>query len=152
MHVITGKLSEAAKVFPSSNGQIFAVSLGVKTRDWDKTQRKEVEKWTNYSASFFCKNEQVKYSAFLQSLLVKDTMLVISAEALVAKVYQGQSGPGVDLKMVKPRLMNGLNPSYNGVAGVASVNQQGQAEQAEQAPIINTQYENEDFDKDDIPF
>lgn len=127
MHVVSGKLNDDAKVFPSDNGSMFVVRIGVKTRDWNKEAGAEQDVWTNYSASFFCKAEQQKYHAFLQSLLVKGALIVVSAEALVAKVYQTQNGEGVELKMIRSRLMNGLNPAY-------SASQQGQAPQQARQP------------------
>jgi len=158
MHVITGKLRENAKQFPSDNGVTFNVRLSEKVKVWDKDQGVEVDQWTNYSASFFCKTEQGKYFQFLQSILSEGSLIVVSGEALHAVTFQKNDGStGVELRLTRCRLMNGLNPNYQPQQAQQAPQQQQQQYQPKPSPMANnpqnyTQQAPVDDWSDDIPF
>ena len=95
---ITGKLNKAANQFPAGESTGFGIRLGVKFRD-PKTKQDD---WTNYQAVIFAKSPgQIQ---FYQQVLVKGSIVEVTAEQLKVSSYDGNNGTVLYAEMLNARL------------------------------------------------
>jgi single-stranded DNA-binding protein len=152
MHSITGKLNNSANVFQAGESTGFGIRLGVKYRD----PKTKADEYTNYSAVIFAKSpNQIE---FYKKVLVKGSVVEVSAEQLKVDSFDGQNGTILSVDMLNARLgyvfapdqvapqqqnnqNNGQQSNYNPNYDNANQGQQ------QAAPANNF----DDFDSD-IPF
>ena len=80
---ITGKLNKPANQFQAGESTGFGVRLGVQVFN-PKTKEKQ---WTNYSAVFFSKNQNM--IQYMQNVLIENAVIEVTATGELIQEYEG---------------------------------------------------------------
>lgn len=140
---IVGKLNKDARQFQAGESTGFSVRLGVKFRD-PKTKQDE---WTNYQAVIFAKAPgQIQ---FYQNVLVKDSVIEVTADQLKVDSFDGDNGPILSIDMLNARVgyvHTGDQPQQQGQGNQQqhqSQQQGGYGQQQQQSPQQQGGYGNQ---------
>lgn len=141
-HTIAIKLNKPAQVFHAGESTGFGIRGGVKYYD----RKSKTEKWTNYQAAIFAKNQQ--QIDFYTGNLVEGAVVTVSGESIAVEEFQGQQGLQITLGLNNARIEYIASPSQVRAPDAAQ-----QAYNRAAAPQLPAQAPSgfDSFD-DDIPF
>lgn len=129
-HTVTAKLNNFAKKKETSNGYSFFLTLGEK--NYDRKEKKT--KWTNYTATLFCKESSVMY---YENVLITGAVISVSGSGLIIRIPEDQKyGPSLEIQEAR------LEFAYGGAVPPP---------QSAQEAVSHPAPEMDSFD-DDIPF
>lgn len=104
-HTIAIKLNKPAKQFQAGDSVGFGIRGGVKYYD----RKTKAEKWTNYQAAIFAKNQQ--QIDFYAGNLVEGAVVTVSGESIAVEEFQGQQGLQITLALNNARIEYIASPS-----------------------------------------
>ena len=128
-HTIAIKLNKPAQVFQAGESTGFGIRGGVKYYD----RKTKSEKWTNYQAAVFAKNQQqIDYYA---GNLIEGAVVTVSGESIAVEEFQGQQGLQITLGLNNARIEYIASPSQVRAPDAAQqAYNRAAAPQAPQAP------------------
>lgn len=142
-HTIAIKLNKPAQQFQAGDSTGFGIRGGVKYYD----RKSKSEKWTNYQAAVFAKNQQqIDYYA---GNLIEGAVVTVSGESIAVEEFQGQQGLQITLGLNNARIEY-IAPPIQVRAPDAAQQAYNQA-MTPRAPEAQTPAGFDSFD-DDIPF
>jgi single-strand DNA-binding protein len=142
-HTIAIKLNKPAQQFQAGDSTGFGIRGGVKYYD----RKTKSEKWTNYQAAVFAKNQQ--QIDFYAGNLIEGAVVTVSGESIAVEEFKGQQGPQIALVLNNARIEYIASPSQ--VRAPDAAQQVYTKAVAQLGPITNAPAGFESFD-DDIPF
>ena len=104
-HTIAIKLNKPAQQFQAGESTGFGIRGGVKYYD----RKTKAEKWTNYQAAVFAKNQQ--QIDFYAGNLVDGAVVTVSGESIAVEEFQGQQGLQITLGLNNARIEYIASPS-----------------------------------------
>ena len=104
-HTIAIKLNKPAQQFQAGDSTGFGIRGGVKYYD----RKSKSEKWTNYQAAVFAKNQQ--QIDFYAGNLIEGAVVTISGESIAVEEFQGQQGTVITLALNNARIEYIASPS-----------------------------------------
>jgi len=142
-HTIAIKLNKPAQQFQAGDSVGFGIRGGVKYYD----RKTKSEKWTNYQAAVFAKNQQ--QIDFYAGNLIEGAVVTVSGESIAVEEFQGQQGLQITLALNNARIEYIANPSQ--VRAPDAAQQAYNNAAAPRAPIAPPPAGFDSFD-DDIAF
>lgn len=112
-HTIAIKLNKPAQQFQAGDSVGFWIRGGVKYYD----RKAKAEKWTNYQAAIFAKNQQ--QIDFYAGNLVEGAVVTVSGESIAVEEFQGQQGLQITLGLNNARIEYIASPSQVRAADAA---------------------------------
>ena len=97
-HTIAIKLNKPAQQFQAGDSTGFGIRGGVKYYD----RKSKTEKWTNYQAAVFAKNQQ--QIDFYAGNLIEGAVVTVSGESIAVEEFQGQQGMQITLGLNNARI------------------------------------------------
>lgn len=145
-HTIAFKLNKPAQQFQAGESVGFGIRGGVKYYD----RKTKSEKWTNYQAAIFAKNQQ--QIDFYAGNLVEGAVVTVSGESIAVEEFQGQQGLQITLALNNARVEYIASPSQ--VRAPDAAQQAYNNAESQRAPIAPPPSAPQGFDSfdEDIPF
>jgi len=97
-HTVVFKLNKPAQQFQAGDSTGFGIRGGVKYYD----RKTKSEKWTNYQAAVFAKNQQ--QIDFYAGNLIEGAVVTVSGESIAVEEFQGQQGLQITLGLNNARI------------------------------------------------
>jgi len=142
-HTVTFKLNKPAQQFQAGDSVGFGIRGGVKYYD----RKTKSEKWTNYQAAVFAKNQQ--QIDFYSGNLIEGAVVTVSGESIAVEEFQGHQGLQITLGLNNARIEYIAQPSQ--VRAPDAAQQAYNNATAPRAPIVSSPSGFDSFD-DDIAF
>ena len=142
-HTVVFKLNKPAQQFQAGDSTGFGIRGGVKYYD----RKTKTEKWTNYQAAIFAKNQQ--QIDFYAGNLIEGAVVTVSGESIAVEEFQGQQGLQITLGLNNARIEYIASPSQ--VRAPDAAQQAYNNATAQRAPIAAPPAGFNDFD-DDLNF
>ena len=104
-HTVVFKLNKPAQQFQAGDSVGFGIRGGVKYYD----RKTKSEKWTNYQAAIFAKNQQ--QIDFYAGNLIEGAVVTVSGDSIAVEEFQGQQGLQITLGLNNARIEYIASPS-----------------------------------------
>jgi len=104
-HTVVFKLHKPAQQFQAGDSTGFGIRGGVKYYD----RKTKSEKWTNYQAAVFAKNQQ--QIDFYAGNLIEGAVVTVSGESIAVEEFPGQQGLQITLGLNNARIEYIASPS-----------------------------------------